>query len=86
MPQRSREHAAFGQAVRQLRESLDLSQEQLGYKTGLHRNYIGGVERGELNASLASIIKLASGLGVAPSELVALGEKISRSRTRSRSK
>jgi transcriptional regulator with XRE-family HTH domain len=62
-----------------------LSQEQLGYKTGLHRNYIGGVERGELNASLTSIIKLAHGLGVDASELLALSEKILRSRARARS-
>lgn len=84
MPPRSPQHSAFGAAVRQLRERDELSQEELGYKTGLHRNYIGGVERGELNASLASIIKLAGGLGVQPSELVALGEKILRSRARSR--
>lgn len=59
-----------------------LSQEELGYETGLHRNYIGGVERGELNASFASIIKLAAGFGISPSELLALGEKLQRSRAR----
>jgi transcriptional regulator with XRE-family HTH domain len=59
-----------------LREERGLSQEQLGYKAGLHRNYIGGVERGELNASLASIWKLARGLEMWPSELLALSEQL----------
>jgi transcriptional regulator with XRE-family HTH domain len=74
--ERSPEHLAFGRAVRELRTQLGLSQEQLGYETGLHRNYIGGVERGELNASLASVYKLAAGLGVRPSELLKLAERI----------
>ena len=73
---RSREHVAFGRALRQLRDEHGLSQEELGYKAGLHRNYIGGVERGELNPSLASIFKLARGLGMQPSELLARCEKL----------
>ncbi|MBX6369896.1 MAG: helix-turn-helix transcriptional regulator [Rhodospirillales bacterium] len=71
---RSPEHLAFGEALRRLREERRLSQEQLGYASGLHRNYVGGVERGELNPTLASIIKLARGLGLRPSELVAAAE------------
>ena len=35
----------------------------------LHRNYVGGIERGELNVSLAIIVKIASGLGVSLGEL-----------------
>jgi transcriptional regulator with XRE-family HTH domain len=66
---------AFGRAVRKLRLEKDLSQEELGYVSSLHRNYIGSVERGELNASLTSIINLADGLGVKPSELLALAER-----------
>jgi transcriptional regulator with XRE-family HTH domain len=75
-PERSPEHLAFGRAVRELREKQQLSQEQLGYKSGLHRNYIGGVERGELNPSLASIWKLAQALDVKPSELLAIAETL----------
>lgn len=71
----SPEHVAFGHAVRKLRLEQSLSQEELGYASGLHRNYVGGVERGELNASLASINKLAAGLGVRPSGLLAAAER-----------
>lgn len=73
---RSREHVAFGRALRQLRDERGLSQEELGYRTGLHRNYVGGVERGELNPSLTSIFKLSRGLGMQPSELLAVCERL----------
>jgi transcriptional regulator with XRE-family HTH domain len=69
-------HQAFGRAVRQLRDEQGLSQEALGQKTGLHRNYVGGVERGELNPSLASISKLARGLDQESSALLALAEDL----------
>lgn len=65
---------AFGQAVRQFREERGLSQERLGQITGLHRNYIGGVERGELNPTLRTIKRLAAGLGVSGSDLVSTAE------------
>jgi transcriptional regulator with XRE-family HTH domain len=41
----------------------------------LHRNYIGGVERGELNPSLASVHKLARAFGVNASELLIQAEQ-----------
>ena len=39
---------AFGQRVKKIRKSLGLSQEQLSFKSGLHRNYICDVERGKI--------------------------------------
>ena len=60
----------FGKRVRELRLALDLSQEKLAEKAELHRNYVGGVERGERNVSLVNIVKLAHGLDTAPSELL----------------
>jgi transcriptional regulator with XRE-family HTH domain len=63
-------HQAFGERVRSFRSRLDLTQEQLGAIAGLHRTYIGGVERGERNVSLNNILRLARALDVDPSELV----------------
>ncbi len=74
----SPQHTAFGTAVRQLRSERGLSQERLGQTRGLHRTYVGGVERGELNPSLASILKLATALEVEASELLALSERLDR--------
>ena len=67
---------AIGQGVRELRAERGLSQERLGELGSLHRNYVGGVERGELNPTLRTIRKLASAFGVTSSELVACAEKI----------
>ncbi len=61
----------FGAAVRKLRLLRGLSQEELAEATGLHRTYIGGIERGERNPSLVNIVRLAAALRVSPSELVA---------------
>jgi transcriptional regulator with XRE-family HTH domain len=58
----------FGDRVRQLRLRRKLSQEALADAARLDRSYIGGVERGERNVSLANIEKIASALGVAISE------------------
>ena len=54
----------FGQKVRDLRKKLGLSQEELGFKAGIHRTYIGAVERGEQNISLDNIGKLAKTLKI----------------------
>jgi transcriptional regulator with XRE-family HTH domain len=54
----------FGQRVRQLRKKRGLNQSQLAEITGLHKNYIGMVERGERNPSLINISKIAKGLDV----------------------
>jgi transcriptional regulator with XRE-family HTH domain len=60
----------FGDRVRMLRKSQNLSQEELAERSGLHRNYIGGIERGERNVALLNIFRLAKALGVTPSELM----------------
>lgn len=54
----------FGQRVRQLRQQKGLSQEDLGYETGLHRTYIGQIERAEKNITLRNIERIARELGV----------------------
>ena len=56
----------FGYSVRKLRQNAGFSQEELAYKSGLHRTYIGSVERGERNLSLKTIYKLAEALDIKP--------------------
>ena len=60
----------FGNKVREARNLLGLSQEELADLCGLDRTYIGGVERGERNISLINIIKIANALKVNPSDLL----------------
>jgi transcriptional regulator with XRE-family HTH domain len=61
----------LGEAVRRRRLALGLSQEELAAHGGLHRTYLGGVERGERNPSLDSVGRLAAALGVEPWQLLA---------------
>lgn len=60
---------AFGRRVRELRLQRSLSQEGLADVAGLHRTYIGSIERGERNVSLDNIHRLAVALGVDPQDL-----------------
>ena len=59
----------FGARLRQLRDERGYSQEELAERAGLHRNYVGGVERGERNVALENIVKLAKALAIKPSDL-----------------
>ena len=59
----------FGERVRALRTRIGLSQEQLAEKAGIHRTYVGGVERGERNLGLKNVFRLAKALGVSVAEL-----------------
>jgi transcriptional regulator with XRE-family HTH domain len=61
---------AFGQRVREIRKSQELSQEALALSCDLDRTYIGGVERGERNISLINICKLAEALRISAKELL----------------
>jgi transcriptional regulator with XRE-family HTH domain len=75
-PEKSPDHVALGAAIREFRAEKNISQERLGQISGLHRNYIGGIERGDLNPSYTSLLKLATALGIRPSELIAAAESI----------
>ncbi len=61
---------AFGQRVRTLRTKRGISQEELADRCGVHRTYMGRIERGETNITLTNIHKVARGLGVSPASLV----------------
>ncbi|HKG38905.1 MAG TPA: helix-turn-helix transcriptional regulator [Conexibacter sp.] len=69
------QQCAFGSAVREVRARRGLSQEDLGFEAGLHRNYVGAVERGEINATFKTLLRLSRGLRVPVSELVVLYER-----------
>lgn len=55
---------AFGEKVRELRKEKGLSQEELSFKSDLHRTYIGMIERAEKNITLTNIEKIAKALDV----------------------
>lgn len=65
----------LGEAIRDLRLQTRHSQESLSLQTGMHRNYIGGIERAERRPTLAAIATLAVALGVRPSQLLAQAER-----------
>ncbi|HEY8435673.1 MAG TPA: helix-turn-helix transcriptional regulator [Haloplasmataceae bacterium] len=64
----------FGERVRQLRIMKGLTQEELGLQCGLHRTYIGQIERAEKNVTLQSIYKIANTLDVEIKELLDIPE------------
>ena len=49
----------FGNAIRERRTALGLSQEQLAERVGCHRNYMGRIERGEQNITLDMMVRVA---------------------------
>ena len=61
---------AFGSRVRARREGLGVSQEELASACGLHRTYVGSVERGERNPTLLSMTRLAGALRTTVRDLV----------------
>lgn len=68
-------HAALGRAIRELRARRGMSQEQLGIAADMHRNYIGAIERGEINATFKILLKLRDGLGIRLTELILVYER-----------
>jgi transcriptional regulator with XRE-family HTH domain len=62
--------AKFGSRVREERTKLGLSQEELASRAGVHRTYIGMVERAEKNITLTNIEKIAKALQVSIKDLL----------------
>ena len=74
MPERTSEQilmTAFGNAVRKLRRDRGWSQEEFADHVGVHRTYMGGVERGERNVSLVNIGRISESLELPLAALMA---------------
>lgn len=54
----------FGERIRELRKQKGISQEELSHKAGLHRTYIGMIERAEKNITLLNIEKISNALNI----------------------
>lgn len=60
----------FGEQVKRLRKKRIWSQEELAKRAGLHRTYIGSIERGERNVSLINVERIAKALKVKIPDLI----------------
>lgn len=69
LPKKSELLIAFGDIVRNLRKEKGFSQEELADRAGLHRTYIGMIERGEKNIALENINKLSKALNTPMHEI-----------------
>ncbi|MBD2817714.1 Cfr10I/Bse634I family restriction endonuclease [Streptomyces parvulus] len=67
--------SSFGLAVRAVRAELGWSQERLSVESGLDRTYVSGLERGQRNPALQTLVRLADALGVPLHELVKRAEE-----------
>ena len=54
----------LGENLRKARERRGLSQEELAFQAGVHRTYVGGVERGEYNATILTLLRFTRTLGI----------------------
>jgi transcriptional regulator with XRE-family HTH domain len=61
---------AFGERLKELRGELDLSQDDVAREADIHPTAIGRLERGSREPRLTTILRVARGLGVNPSELL----------------
>ena len=68
-------HKALGEEIRQRREALAVSQEELAHGAGLHRNVIGRLERGTYNPSVMTLLSIVAEFDIPLSELVIATER-----------
>ena len=68
--ERRRYRKAFGDAIRVYRKKAGLTQERLAECADMHHNFIGEVERGNMECSLTSMVRIAKALGVRVKDLV----------------
>lgn len=61
---------AFGEAVRSVRKGQGVSQEELAHRCAIDRSYLGSIERGEQNAGLLHLARIAAALDVTVTHLM----------------
>lgn len=71
----NRNISCIGKAVRKFRKKEGWSQEYLGFKAGLDRTYIGGLERGERNATISTLTTISYALNISLFELMKEAEQ-----------
>lgn len=69
MPRQKDIKVLFGRRVRALREAAGWSQDKFAAELGVDRSHYGALERGEANATLETVARIAAGLGVRPKDL-----------------
>ena len=57
-----------GNRIKELRNNLGISQEELGFRSGVHRTYIASLEVGKRNISIATLEKIVDALEISLSE------------------
>jgi transcriptional regulator with XRE-family HTH domain len=67
---------ALGHAIRRSRKRAGMTQEELGFKAGIHPTWVSAIERGRNNPAWGTVRRLAEALDVTLLELVALVERI----------
>ncbi len=75
---------AYGRVVRERREELELSQEDLSFRSELDRTYISGIERGVRNPTFRTMCRIAAALGTPASVLVRAAERLAATAIRAR--
>jgi transcriptional regulator with XRE-family HTH domain len=76
MPRRDEPQIGLSRAIRQLRTEVQLSQEALGLRAGIHPTWISHMESGRVNPTWGNIRRIAIGLRVPLPELAALAEDL----------
>lgn len=66
----------LGRVIRSHREKAGLSQEEFSHRVGLHRTYVGGIERGERNPTVSTLSRIAIGLGVSAGQILLEAEDL----------
>lgn len=61
---KSKINTQFGQRIVELRKKAGISQDELAFRSNIHRAYMGTIERGEKSVTLNTVEKIAAGLGV----------------------